>query len=99
MVCSPLPSLEWLLEKAHEASREKVRAEVYASTASSTEAIETRSSREGVPKDKKSFGDLCGQVRRAEGLPCMRWDGRGGGGGGGASTRAATTTGEQTNTS
>ena len=66
MVCSPLPSLEWLLEKAHEASREKVRAEVYASTASSTEAIETRSSRESVPKDKKSFGDLCGQVRRAK---------------------------------
>jgi len=28
MVCTPTPSLEWLLEKAHEASREKVRSEM-----------------------------------------------------------------------
>ena len=28
MVCKPTPSLEWLLEKAHEASRERVRAEM-----------------------------------------------------------------------
>jgi glycosyltransferase involved in cell wall biosynthesis len=28
MVCKPTPSLEWLLEKAHEASREKVRTEI-----------------------------------------------------------------------
>jgi hypothetical protein len=28
MVCKPTPSLEWLLEKAHEASQEKVRSEM-----------------------------------------------------------------------
>lgn len=27
IVCSPLPTLQWLLEKTHEASREKIRAE------------------------------------------------------------------------
>src|SRR5579871_6673049 len=35
MVCKPAPSLEWLLQKAHEASREKVRNEVESIAASS----------------------------------------------------------------
>lgn len=30
MVCKPTPSLEWLLQKAHQASREKVRTEINA---------------------------------------------------------------------
>jgi glycosyltransferase involved in cell wall biosynthesis len=40
MVCSPLPTLQWLLEKAHEASREKLRAEACATTVSPGEPVE-----------------------------------------------------------
>ncbi|OLB24681.1 MAG: hypothetical protein AUH15_00485 [Acidobacteriales bacterium 13_2_20CM_55_8] len=39
MVCSPLPTLQWLLEKAHEASREKLRAEACATTVGSEEPV------------------------------------------------------------
>jgi hypothetical protein len=35
MVCKPTPSLEWLLEKAHEASREKIRSEMAGAVADS----------------------------------------------------------------
>ncbi|HKC70757.1 MAG TPA: methyltransferase domain-containing protein, partial [Terriglobales bacterium] len=35
LVCKPTPSLEWLLERAHEASREKARAEMASMAANS----------------------------------------------------------------
>ena len=35
LVCKPTPSLEWLLERAHEASREKARAEMAGMAANS----------------------------------------------------------------